>query len=468
MAFSRTNAALVAVLLLFGGAADDIINPFRQFSVAAAEETTTGETCDSEMLNDVIRWAKSRGAYFNPKIESRPIVGDLSGIFAKETLQKGEVVSKIPWDIIVKPSPVLGRGFCAAVETALEVLRKDPFDQTPYEKYLAARPVDFHPLFWSDEGVRLLNELIGELPPYDDEISAKRFLEDFNCEHLDWKDDNVRKALVIVMTRSEGHNLDLLIPFNDLINHRNGNGYNADPRQMDGEYALIVARRDVEAGEEISNSYNQCQWCEAFSNAPDFKKIFLTPHIFEHYGFVEAYPQRWIVPKRRLLFDVVEKDGTLYASFAIPPSPIGVEYLRTEIERLEDFANRMTSNKPDIPDVEVNGLLDYQKAILAAYKLAYQQSKAEELTDKVWYRHRKYWWEEEVKQGENAIKPRKGRKVISRSEAVRRGYNMKERNQYYHQRGYHPDQRYTVDNQGGRHGKQSIVYPQGVDLDSLK
>jgi hypothetical protein len=130
----------------------------------------------------------------------------------------------------------------------------------------------------------------------------------------------------------------------------------------------------------------------------------LTPQIFEHYGFVEPYPQRWIVFNRRLLFDVIEEvqDGRLKATFAIPPSPIGIEFLKNDIDRLEAFAQRMESEQPDIPNVEREGLLNYQQSILTAYKLAYEQSKDETLTDEVWYRERDYWWEEEVQQGANA------------------------------------------------------------------
>jgi hypothetical protein len=80
---------------------------------------------------------------------------------------------------------------------------------------------------------------------------------------------------------------------------------------------------------------------EAYSNLPNYDLIFLTPQIFEQSGFVEPYPKRWIVQEVRLLFDVVvldEQRGRLDAKFAVPPSPLGLDYLRIEIERIEAFA----------------------------------------------------------------------------------------------------------------------------------
>ncbi|KAG7358724.1 SET methyltransferase domain containing protein [Nitzschia inconspicua] len=391
-------------MMFLGCVIDDIsINPLKHFWVVDAAEAT--KKSDSEMLKDVMRWAESHGAFFNPKVETRPIVGDLSGIFAKEPMKEGEIVSKIPWDIIVKPPPGEGRGLCAAISAALEVLRKDPDEQTPYDKYLSSRPIRFHPMFWSTKGHELLHELIGDLPPDEDDFSPQRFLDHFGCEDFDFEDDTVHKALMLVMTRSEGHRMDCLVPFNDLINHKNGHSYTAEPRYEEGEYFAIVTRRDVEAGEEIRNSYNQCEFCLDFSNCPSFELIFVTPHLFDHYGFVEPYPQRWIIPSRRLLFDVMEvdgNDGILNATFAIPPSSLGVQFLHDDIARLKLFAERLISEKPNIPDIEYNTLLEYHQSILRAYELAYEQSKLEVLTDEVWYRHRDYWWEEEVQQGANA------------------------------------------------------------------
>lgn len=393
---------------------------------------------DAKLLDDVIAWAKSNGAYINPKVEVKPIVGNLSGIFAKEAMVEGEIVSTIPWDIIIKPSDS-ARGICAAVEEVLKTLRKDPANQTPYEKYLASRPKSFHPVSWSEKGRKLLNEMIGDLPPKDDEIGPERILEMYDCDEWDLEDDLVLQALMLVMTRTEGPRLDHLVPFNDLINHKNGHGYTADPKFELGEHYQIVTRRDVEAGEEIRNSYNQCEWCEAFSNSPSERLIFLTPMIYEHYGFVESYPQRWIVPKFRILFDVEEvegEEGVLNATWAVPPSPLGVDFLRSDINRLEAFADRLDRANSDLSEVELNGLKDYHKSILAAYKIAYDTSLNQSLSDEVWYLGRDYWWHEDVMKGANA-----DRKPSSSSEPIRRyRYSYKERKEMQRkQSGYHSE-----------------------------
>jgi hypothetical protein len=53
-----------------------------------------------------------------------------------------------------------------------------------------------------------------------------------------------------------------------------------------------------------------------------------------------------------------DQRGTLDAKFAVPPFPLGVNYLRIEIERIEAFAYFLETAKPDIPETEWTGLLD--------------------------------------------------------------------------------------------------------------
>jgi hypothetical protein len=356
---------------------------------------------DGAMLTEVLEWATQNGAYINPKIESRHIVGDLSGIFAKEPMEKGEIVSTIPWDLIVKP-PGLERGFCEGVKAALAMLEKDTSERNPYERYLASRPKSFHPIFWTLEGRTLLRDMMGrDLPPKDVDFGPQLMLDRFGCYYneSDLEDDLFLQALMLAMTRTEGDSFDHLVPFNDLINHASTDDeYTADPKYDVGTHYQIVMRRDVKAGEEIRNSYNKCEWCQAFHNSPSYGLIFVTPMIFEHYGFIEAVPQRWIVPSYRLLFDVVQEEGSdgLKAKFAIPPSPHGLQYLQKEIERLQAFSVRLDEEiaKHGIPEIELNTIQDYWKAILAAYKAATEEASQTILNDEVWYRHCDYWWEE--------------------------------------------------------------------------
>ncbi|KAL3919869.1 MAG: hypothetical protein SGARI_007096 [Bacillariaceae sp.] len=227
-------------------------------------------------------------------------------------------------------------------------------------------------------------------------------LEQFGCEYdnADLENDLFLQALMMTMTRTEGNNFDHLVPFNDLINHASTDEeYTADPKFDIGNHYQIVARRDLEAGEEIRNSYNKCEWCKSFSNSPSYGHIFVTPMIFEHYGFIEPVPQRWIVPSYRLFFDVVKEEGSdaLKAHFAVPPSPYGVKHMQQEIERLGGFLKQLNdkSSNHSIPAIESNTIQEYGQAILTAYTVAIQEvDNNSTVSDEVWYRHADYWWEE--------------------------------------------------------------------------
>ncbi|KAL3923820.1 MAG: hypothetical protein SGILL_001424 [Bacillariaceae sp.] len=372
---------------------------------AAETEVSSTKRRDDDMLKEVLQWATENGAYISPKIESRHIVGDLSGIFAKEPMEKGEVVSTIPWHLIIGPPKGSPRGFCAGVEAALAILKKNPAEQNPYEKYLISRPKNFHPLFWSKRGRGVLRKIMGyDLPPSDEDFDLKNIVKDYECDQFDGadvEDDLMQQALMLTLTRTEGEKFDHLVPFNDLINHAaTDEEYTADPKFEIGTHYQIVARRDLNADEEIRNSYNKCEWCESFSNSPTLDHMFVTPHIFEHYGFIEPVPQRWIVPSSRLFFDVFkeEKSDTLKAKFAVPPSPYGIQYLTKEITRLEESANLLDAeaSKHLISAIEMNTIREYRQAILTAYKLALEETGTNNtiVSDEVWYRDRGRWWEE--------------------------------------------------------------------------
>ena len=112
-----------------------------------------------------------------------------------------------------------------------------------------------------------------DLPPADEDFGPELMLDRFGCEYeySDLEDDLFLQALMMTMTRTEGTSFDHLVPFNDLINHASTDDeYTADPKYDIGTHYQIVTRRDVEAGEEIRNSYNKCEWCEAFSNSPSY------------------------------------------------------------------------------------------------------------------------------------------------------------------------------------------------------
>jgi hypothetical protein len=115
----------------------------------------------------------------------------VSGIFAQNHTRTDEAVNRIPWNIILKPSPELGHGVCAAIDSALDVFRNVPADQTPYKN--------------------------------------------ISCQSTDWSSSSILEKKKTV-----------------LIGHLSSKDYNAniaDTRHQKGQCFELATRRDVETSE---------------------------------------------------------------------------------------------------------------------------------------------------------------------------------------------------------------------------
>jgi hypothetical protein len=67
-------------------------------------------------------------------------------------------------------------------------------------------------------------------------------------------------AALLVVQRSDDY---VMIPGYDLYNHRNGKYHNTDMRWDRDEPHETKASRNIKKGEQIYNSYNLCEECEA-------------------------------------------------------------------------------------------------------------------------------------------------------------------------------------------------------------
>jgi len=351
---------------------------------------------DEAILSEVITWLEAKGSWISPKIEIKQLQQGLSTILANAPLRKGEVVADIPWHAILAASTSEDSDWCDQVQEVRRAISKAPQQQTPYERYLAKRSRDHIPLFWSDQSKTLLSELM-------EGFVTKQFLS--NVEEL-WKeecgmpiDDKLLDAMMLLQTRGEGELIDLLVPFGDLLNHRNGKYTNVDPVIDKGKKYKIVAIRDVQAGEELQNSYNKCKWCHGlYANAENPSQYYVTPQLFEIYGFIEAWPQRWILPEARLFFDIEEgeKEQNLQVKFVAPPSPYGLDFLEERLEELKAFQRKLLHIDTDIPQPERNGLSQLHEAVTRAFKLAHEQAYGQ-VSNEVW-RMGRYWHRDETYQ----------------------------------------------------------------------
>jgi hypothetical protein len=146
----------------------------------------------------------------------------------------------------------------------------------------------------------------------------------------------------------------------------------------------MVAARDIEVGEEIYISYNQCIDC--------YKRhyTFGTPEMFRDYGFVEQYPQRWIFHKQDVAFDIDEVkdrngkleviwlDESVHKEFGnlYEATNWGMRVLKSHLQRLKTLFE--TDLKPiaegtsdiEVPEHELEPLMTYYHALTTALQVA--------------------------------------------------------------------------------------------------
>jgi SET domain len=345
-------------------------------AVNITEEATAMD--DMALIADIAEWVTANGGTISKKMEVRDISGSLSGLFAKEDLDEGEVIVEVPWKLVLLPISHRSDK-CEKVENIRQIMAKDPKEHSPYERFLFTRKKDHIPLFWSAESKEILMELMIDFNTRGFNISL--------ADGCDGRlvDEGFQHAFMLLQTRGEGYYGDMLVPLEDLLNHRNGYHANVIPVISAGRYVRVMTNRAVRAGEQLQNSYNRCPFCKNLYSNPQTPLGFqVTPQLFEAYGFVESIPQRWVLPEMRMILDIVhpdEDDGdddddddhSVEVVYAVPPSIRGIHYLRQRLQELEEFEEEY-GERTDIPEIELEGIFSLHEAIVHAYSQAVYQS----------------------------------------------------------------------------------------------
>uniref|UniRef100_A0A7S4MR63 PABS domain-containing protein n=1 Tax=Odontella aurita TaxID=265563 RepID=A0A7S4MR63_9STRA len=182
-------------------------------------------------------------------------------------------------------------------DTARNLLKEmklgDESHYAPYVNYLLDGNRGQLPSAWSPEGQEIIATIIGnEMAPED----VTDVLFDYRCgyphdgEDEEEDEDKEEKSLrdyayQSLIARSWD---DIVIPVFDMINHRNGRWKNTDSNSAhEGKDITVFATRNVEAGEQLHLSYNECADCAGNAHS------YVAQHILKDYGFVEQFPQRW-------------------------------------------------------------------------------------------------------------------------------------------------------------------------------
>lgn len=188
-----------------------------------------------------------------------------------------------------------------------------------------------------------------------------------------------RQAVMLVKARAD---YNYMVPFYDMMNHHNGK-YNVahryNPYVSHNDRSVIgyeiVTTKKIKKSEELYNSYNRCNICEAWADHHG------TPEIFISFGFVEVMPQRWLFDFARVKFDLDWKDAD-ESTGDVPPSAGGIALLQEELARPKDAG---------IPESEWQSLWQYYHALKTALECAVEQSRDGNMTDEVWKLDENWW-----------------------------------------------------------------------------
>lgn len=226
----------------------------------------------------------------------------------------------------------------------------------------------------------------------------------------------------------------LMVPFFDMHNH------SSDPEEINmipikpdkiGEPFVMRATRDIPPGQQIVINYNRCNPCwhdVKYADCPS-RSNYMTPEIFESFGFVESLPQGWKFrmnvgtddrPEWDLLYMCLRKDdeGTLEVTFGdnyTPPKsrrdemPLAdnVRWLSYHVDRLVRLGERMEKDaelRSSMPSYEWETIGTYRRAVLTAMSAAILASDVVDYWD---YDEDEKWMDDENWEGERMEK-RKG------------------------------------------------------------
>mmetsp|Transcript_6235 Transcript_6235/g.13590 ORF Transcript_6235/g.13590 Transcript_6235/m.13590 type:complete len:446 (-) Transcript_6235:1424-2761(-) len=324
----------------------------------------------------------SPGGYVNKKQQvRRDAKTGVRGVYVTASVKKGEVLATLPWSALISGEKPGDTSFCDTIaETAREMSivatadRHNTSSQPtstygPYAELLYATRDGF-PLF-RDDAESLLMKVVGRyLPPRPERINFHLTLWRNACGGVKGapvvSTDPARNlqlfehAAILVQTRAEwvlgsvsGERMAVMVPIYDMYNHRNGKYNNMQTDGTIGGKYTIRASRDIEAGEQVYNTYGQSGTWVTFNN----------------FGFVEDYPQRWTFDLPPMygggsidfLLDEVEERGqtsdtemqqrhnttetdmsrtALVRWNGSPPSASGIKFLVRELDRLGDIRKR--------------------------------------------------------------------------------------------------------------------------------
>ena len=238
-----------------------------------------------------MEWIRSHGGFQSPKIEL--LHTNQTTFVATEFIQENETLLSIPSDCLLS-------GPFDECDTAENLVREYKLgNESKYAPYLDYAFESFHkeihpPSMWSDPAAKtLLHNIIGrELPPRD--VTGISFQHECGGGSGDALEEH---AYSIVVNKGW---YDTMIPLLELIPHRNGKWHNVkSTRDQSDDSIHVIATRDILPGQELHQSFNECDDC-------DF--AYALQDMFKDSGIVEDYPRRCRFEEPDLIFELDQVD----------------------------------------------------------------------------------------------------------------------------------------------------------------
>ena len=394
---------------------------------------------NQDKANALVKWLRTqKGGYFNDKIAYQPISEENAniGLYAVKDLKKDEQLIVIPRQALLTATSdkdtesqvYMKQDMCYTtwnlVRAYKKVQQKETTNFEAYVRYIfgditakttatqsSNKRQQHLPSAWSPAAQALLDTILGhELGPRllgtgnqpasmtdtDFMDSCRHLLED-NEDHedmdFDWDNtlDESRRlfqdAWWTVISRSWN---EVMIPVYDIVNHRNGDWHNMDqatsahegPEGNSSGPVVVVALRDVAAGEPLHISYNECLDSDCFG----MEHSYVLPHILKDYGFVEQYPRRWRIDlndddngDEHVVFEIdQEKDDSeklilRWLSSSPDPDALNLEqviYIRGHLIRQRELKYTVLEGVKDLEsEHERETIVEFHEALITALEM---------------------------------------------------------------------------------------------------
>jgi hypothetical protein len=243
----------------------------------------------------VLKWLLQQdGASFD--FSKQRIVENGRVIFATNEIRKGSILATIPWSAMIGPNNKNNKNddddedhraahfHCGTARAVWKELQQGADSEfAPYLSHLESQPLKRQlPSQYSPAAKDLLLEILGgedsssllmeravhyDFWEWKVLCGAGQFDNDDDSEDDDDDDDDdddlvdskhAKQGVQAAMWVQQHAFDDRMIPLKDFYTHRNGNYHNTDVQVVPGQHAQIVARRDIERGEQLHTSYTDC------------------------------------------------------------------------------------------------------------------------------------------------------------------------------------------------------------------